>query len=103
MSSFSITQQVLLAVAPKVSASLSLLGSSWIIIEVLTDKLKNTTVFHRLLFAMSSFDIISSAAFFASTWPIPKFLTENVIWNIGNISSCHIQGFLLQLGIASPM
>jgi hypothetical protein len=101
-SSFSTTQQVALALTPKFSALLSLVGSLWIVVEVMTDKLKRSTVFHRLLLGMSGVDILSSLAFFASTWPVPRH-TEDVIWATGGSTSCMLQGFFIQVGIASPM
>jgi hypothetical protein len=69
---FSHAQQVTLAVIPKISGLMSLCGSSWIIVEVLTDKTKRETVYNRLLLCMSSMDAAVSVAFVFSTWPIPS-------------------------------
>ena len=68
-------QQMVLAILPKISSVLSLFGSFWIIVEVLTDnhssKPKRQQPYHRLLFAMSVYDVLESFWNFASTWPIP--------------------------------
>jgi hypothetical protein len=99
---FSRSQQVALAVVPKVSGALSMLGSSWIIVEVLTQRTKRENVYNRLLCAMSILDVIVSSWLFASTWPIPK-RTEGVAFSVGTQNTCIAQGFFLQLGIATPI
>jgi hypothetical protein len=94
-------QQVALAVTPKITSFLSILGSSWIIIEVLTQRTKRENVYNRLLCAMSFFDVLLTVWFFASTWPIPEG-TEGVAWAVGNKQTCIAQGFFLQIGIIPP-
>jgi hypothetical protein len=97
-------QQIALAVIPKVSSVLSLFGSAWIIIEVLTDSDVNKLhlSYHRLLFAMSIYDVLESTGNFFSTWPIPAE-TEGVIWSSGTTVTCSAQGFFLTLGVAVPI
>ncbi|KAG7352305.1 hypothetical protein IV203_008353 [Nitzschia inconspicua] len=97
-SGFTRKQQAALAVIPKISASLSFLGSSWIVIEVLTRKSKRQNVYNRLLCAMSCFDIASASWMFASTWPIPQN-SQDVAFAVGNQTTCEIQGFFIQIGI----
>jgi hypothetical protein len=92
-------QQIALAVTPKITASLSILGSAWIVVEVLTVPEKRGNVYNRLLLAMSFFDIISSLTFFASTWPIPEG-ADGVYMAVGSERSCVAQGFFIQFGIA---
>jgi hypothetical protein len=99
---FSRSQQVALAVAPKITAALSMLGSSWIVVEVLTQRTKRENVYNRLLCAMSIVDVITASCYFASTWPIPEG-TEGVAFSVGNQNTCITQGFFLQLGIAAPV
>ncbi len=101
MSDMNYTQQVVLAITPKVTALLSVLGSSWIVVEVLTQPSKRNNVYNRLLCAMSFFDIMSSIAIFASTWPIPKEI-EGIAFAAGNEKTCIAQGFLIQAGIITP-
>jgi hypothetical protein len=99
---FSESQIIALALAPKVTGFLSMVGSFWIIVEVLMDDLKRTNVYHRLLLGLSSSDFIFSIFMFASTWPIPSD-TPDIAWAIGNERTCKVQGFVLQFGIASPV
>ena len=94
-------QQATLAITPKITGLLSILGSSWIVVEVLTQKNKRNNVYNRLLCAMSFFDVLSSIALFASTWPIPRD-TEDIIFAVGNEKTCVAQGFLIQVGIIAP-
>ena len=119
---------LLLAILPKVSSTLSLCGSLWIIIEIVTKYRKSPkliTTYHRLLFCMSTYDILESIWNFAATWPINKSIdlsmnrgseyipedlqeTESnfvkfLYHNVGNDVSCSIQGFFLQLGAAIPI
>lgn len=101
------SQQILLAILPKISSVLSLLGSLWISIEFVFGKHsgeeKNRfNPYHRLLFAMSVFDILESVWNFTSTWPIPEG-TKNLWDPRGNQATCSAQGFFLMLGVAIPI
>jgi hypothetical protein len=96
------TQRAVLAIMPKISATLSMAGSVWIITEVATHKVKRQQVYHRILLAMSIYDILESMWNFASTWPIPEG-TENIHNPLGNTATCTAQGFFLQFGLAIPM
>jgi hypothetical protein len=90
------SQAIALAIAPKVGGLLSILGSSWIFLEVMGNAGKRKLVYHRLMFMLSLFDIIVSSAAFASTWPMTP---DGDPWGaIGNEVTCNIQGFALQLG-----
>jgi hypothetical protein len=103
MSSFTEGQQIALAVTPKITASLSILGSAWIVVEILTVPEKRANVYNRLLCAMSINDVILSSWYFSSTWPIPEG-TDGVYMAIGNERSCVVQGFFLQwFGISPPI
>ena len=100
-------QQIALAIVPKISSLLSLFGSGWIVVEVLTEnkdprRLKRHHPYHRLLFAMSIYDILESVWNFASTWPIPKG-TEDVWQPLGTQQTCSAQGFFLTLSVAVPI
>jgi hypothetical protein len=99
-------QKAALALIPKFSSVLSLFGSSWIIIEVLTDnnpsKPKRYHPYHRLLLAMSVYDVLESIWNFLSTWAIPKG-TPGVLWAEGTTATCTAQGFFLTLSVAVPI
>jgi hypothetical protein len=99
-----------------------MIGSGWIIIEVLTHQGHHTDVggnnisnntrkrkqakrnhpYHRLLLAMSIYDILEGFWNFTSTWPIPRD-TPNRLWASGTIGTCSAQGFFLQLALAVPV
>jgi hypothetical protein len=124
---WSSAQQTAVAVAPKISSILSLLGSSWILVEVLwgtvdvsrgsqrnsssqrglqDSHLKRHHPYHRLLLAMSTYDILESVWNFASTWPLPadESNAAGEFWQpVGNKQTCTAQGFFLMLSVAVPM
>jgi hypothetical protein len=95
-------QRMWLAILPKISSVFSLFGSTWIIIEVATEKRKRQAPYHRLLFAMSVYDVLESLWNFGSTWPIPEG-SPDVIWATGNTATCTAQGFFLTLSVAVPL
>jgi hypothetical protein len=98
---------VALAVLPKVSSSLSILGSGWIVTEFLFDpgdkKKRHESVYNRLLFAMSLQDILASVWFFISTWAVPRDTPGDVYQPRGTQQTCTAQGFFLQFSIAVPI
>lgn len=104
------SEQIALAIVPKVSSLLSLFGSIWIVVEVMTEDgssqdnslPKRHHSYHRLLLAMSIYDILESGWNFASTWPIPGS-TENVWQAYGTTQTCSAQGFFLTLSVAVPI
>lgn len=118
---WSSAQQTALAVAPKVSSVLSLFGSGWIFVEVLWGNvsvhhghsrnsneptLKRRHPYHRLLLAMSLYDILESIWNFASTWPLPadEPLDVGDFWQpVGTTQTCTAQGFFLTLSVAVPI
>ena len=93
---------IFLCILPMLSGFLSLLGSGWIIVEVVTTKVKLHTVYNRLLLGMSIVDVLASIAYMFSTIPIPAD-TVDVDWAFGTIRTCTVQGFFVQLGIISPI
>jgi len=56
---------------------------------------------HRIMLAMSAFDVLSSAGLAASTLPFPQ---ESLIYgSMGNMTTCKVQYFVVVLGLAVPM
>jgi len=98
MSSFNNSQLVALAIAPKCSAFLSILGSSYIIVKIVTSKSRRKRVHQRLLAGMSILDAFQSLAHFFSTWPIPAEDTY-VKYAIGNNKTCSAQGFFINFNV----
>jgi hypothetical protein len=96
-------QQKSIAIVPKFSAVLGIIGSSLIIMEVLyLDRSKLKRVYHRLLLAMSVYDMFAAFAYFISTWPTP-IGTENVAFASGTTQTCVWQGFVIQFGVISTL
>lgn len=85
-------RQKALAIAPKGTAILSIIGSSWIIAEVLIDRRKRSTSYHQIMMFMSIADVVASFTFFLTTWPIPKN-TPGAFWAVGTTETCTAQGF----------
>eukprot|EP00978_Attheya_sp_CCMP212_P049170 scaffold627380_cov83-Attheya_sp.AAC.1 len=103
MPTYNTAQSNALAIVPKITGALSLLGSIMIISEITYfDRHKLRRVYHRLVLAMAIFDLFGASAKFLSSWPIPR-MVENISFNVGNFESCVFQGFLLHVGVGEPM
>ena len=91
------------AFIPRVTGFLSVIGSSLIINNILSDwKTKLKIPYHRILLCMSIMDVIGSVGQMLSTYPIPS---DNgfVYGAAGNIYTCTVQGSILCLGLAVPL
>jgi len=83
-----------------ISALLSVLGSSTIIYMLWSGGRERLhRVQNRLLFCVSIIDIFNSTALGFSVLPIPKATCS---FGFGNITTCTVQGFFIQLGFAVP-
>jgi len=61
-----------LAVAPHISGFMSVLGSLWIVVDILRDRKKwHGSVYYRIMLGLSVTDIFGSFAKALGTWPIP--------------------------------
>jgi hypothetical protein len=72
--------------------TISLIGSMYVIQDVLRNEQKRNHTFHRLMVGLSTSDILSS--FFVhilSTAPIPKGYH---MFSVGNVATCDAQGFI---------
>jgi len=85
-----------------VSAAASLLGSAIIIFLILRSSAGLKTVYNRILFGMSLYDILQSIPIALTTLPMPKDMIykqfDGIV--IGNATSCSIQGFIFVTGAA---
>jgi hypothetical protein len=92
---YTIPQQVVLVVVSLISGLFSLIGSALILLIIWRDdheKLK--FVYHRILFAVSIVDCITSLNFAFSFLAVPK----GIFWGaLGNKASCEVAGFLTLL------
>ena len=94
--------EVAFAIVPKIPALLSVMGSTFIVYDAMFRRApagtkKTVTSYHRLLVSMSVCDILSSAALFLSTWPVPSD-TPFVYQALGTTQTCTAQGFFVQIG-----
>jgi hypothetical protein len=83
-----------------VTASLSALTSMLLIFIIFRSTTKLGSIYHRILFGMSFYDIIESLAMALTTIPMPKDMIyeqfEGLI--VGTENTCTAQGFLFQFG-----
>ena len=76
----------------KITAALSILGSSYVIQDIVRNPEKrNESIYHRLMFGLSCSDVIFSFfGWFLSTWVMPK---ESHLFAVGSESTCIASGF----------
>lgn len=93
------SQLYALAIIPKITGTLSWVGSLSIICHCLSPAGKLNTQ-KRLLCVLSLGDMMCSIGQIVSTWAIPSdtIYDSFVKFNIGNQLTCNVQGFLLQFG-----
>ncbi len=101
-----------LAVAPKVSASLSIIGSSFIIRDVLKQRRRRRRSHQveqclpatsRVILSMSVADLGSSFfAHFLSTWMVPRG-TYDAALAAGNVGTCKAQAYFYELFIYASL
>lgn len=96
-------QQVFLALTPKLTGCLSLVGSSYIIYDVLLRfPASKRHTYHRLLLGLSVFDILITTGLVTSTWGMPAD-TQNVAFAVGNAHTCEAVGFLETAGTTAVL
>jgi hypothetical protein len=96
-------QLMAMALCPKFTALASVVGSLLIIRDVIVLRKNRSDALstrHRLLAGMSVCDIISSSAWFLTSWPVPEDMPFG-LWNVGNKDTCSAQGFFIQLSIGT--
>lgn len=91
------------AITPKITSSISIMCSVFIIKEVITEHRRNKgKATLRALMGMSVIDVLASSGWFLSTWAAPVG-SSNAAFAAGTTASCTYQGFLLQVAIGAPM
>lgn len=83
----------------RVSAILSLVGSSFIVWNIIHKPSERRTTYHQLVFGMSCFDIITSLAYALTGVLLPPYSGQYQAH--GNHATCLLQGFMIQLGETS--
>jgi hypothetical protein len=94
------TQQRVLYALPIIPGILSMTGSSLIVYVTLSDaKRKLQRVYHRVLMAYSTIDVMVSLQYVLSSWVVPKG-TPGTYGAIGNRYTCQASAFFLQFGFS---
>mmetsp|Transcript_35898 Transcript_35898/g.78650 ORF Transcript_35898/g.78650 Transcript_35898/m.78650 type:complete len:776 (+) Transcript_35898:89-2416(+) len=93
------TKREVLVWLPRVSAILSLIGSTLIIFHVMKDPKRRKKTFSQLMVALSAFDLFGSFAYAFTSLPLPY--EDYINGSRGNAASCTAQGFFIQLGTTS--
>mmetsp|Transcript_28464 Transcript_28464/g.42266 ORF Transcript_28464/g.42266 Transcript_28464/m.42266 type:complete len:356 (-) Transcript_28464:121-1188(-) len=91
-----ISEQKAMAIAPKVSSTLSFIACTCAAVYILRNPLRRSKTYHRLVLAMCLTSLPSSIAYFWGTWAIPAG-TRYAIGASGNVTTCNIQGATIQL------
>ena len=100
---FSSSQSKTLAILPKCTGAISLIGSTYIFQDVILHKKTKHRVYHRLMLGLSCSDMIASVVNILSTWPSPTG-TPGVMYASGTTQTCTAQGFFNELGnMATPL
>ena len=99
----STSKSATLALLPKFTGALSLIGSTFIFQDVVFHKKTNHRVYHRIVLGLSCSDMVASVVNILSTWPIPEG-TAGVMFASGTTQTCTAQGFFNELGnLATPL
>ena len=77
----------------RISGSISLVCSGSLLVYILKDKMKRSSIYHQIILGISSCDFISSIFFVLADITAPP--------DDPNASFCKAQGFFLQLGFAA--
>ena len=87
------TQHKVLAIIPHVTGALSIIGSCWIIYDIVMRRKRKLTIspYHRILLGMSLYDAICSFSLGLAALPIPQG-TVDVYGAVGNTQTCTAQG-----------
>lgn len=86
---------VLLTWCYRVSGLLSLIGSTYILWDILRKPKKRRSIYHQLVMGISFFDIISSTAYALASAMIPK--DTGLYGAVGSQATCKLQGKWLAL------
>lgn len=85
---------------PHFTGALSMLGSGYIILDILRNRQKLQNPYGRIMLALSSFDFLSSLWFFVGEWA--QYVAQTDGWTKtgkpGTIATCEASGLFIYLG-----
>ena len=92
------SRSLALEIFSQVMSSLSMIGSIYIIQDVLRNPRKRKeSVYHRIMLGLSTFDALSSISLhFLGTWPQPKGYSLS---SFGTLATCDTTGFFTTLAL----
>jgi hypothetical protein len=92
----------LLALTPKGAAAISIPCSMFVLYEISCDMRTNKAInsIQRTIICMTLIDVCTGVSWFLSTWASPRGYGP---MSAGNVTTCNIQGFLLQFGLGAPL
>ena len=87
-----------IVILPKISGSLSCIGSALIARHIAKKGLKDVSLASKILFGISIVDIIDSFfAYVLGSWMAPR--VSGMTFAVGNFTTCGVQGFVHVFGI----
>lgn len=89
-----------LIIVPSITGCISSIASTTLIVSIFRSNQKLSTVYRRLVFALSVFDILQSIPQIFSSLPMP---TGSIWGAIGNDITCDLQGFFATIGFCGAV
>jgi hypothetical protein len=93
------------AIGPRISGGLSATASLLIIFLIFRTRRKLSSIYHRIMFGMSVYDVLCSLAISLTTLPMPKDLPSGMTHGFefagrrfGTVQTCEAQGFFFVFG-----
>jgi hypothetical protein len=81
-----------------ITGFISVFSSVILCVHILRSHLKLSTTYHRLVFGLAVFDIISSTAYLLGPIMVPEEMSYITPFAQGNQATCDVQGFLVHSG-----
>ena len=98
MGLMTLSEEIAVAAATMIGASLSIIGSTCIIWNILWRRKYQQDTYHRLLLGICSLNVLGSIGWFMAPLAPPKDSSPRAL-SIGNTASCTSQAVLIQTGV----
>jgi hypothetical protein len=100
MRATTIAGEITLVATPMLTGLVSALASLSVIVSIMRSNVKLSTVYRRIVFGISAFDLIQSISQGFSSIP----MTAGSVWGaFGNDTTCDIQGFTTVIGVTGSL
>jgi hypothetical protein len=87
-----------LTIILRITGSISVIASTCLNCHILRSYDRLSTTYHRLVFCLSTIDILTSFCYVLSPTMVPKELNYLVPYAQGNTATCEAQGFIIYVG-----